>query len=239
MSDKFFKKYNSKTFNDVLRNRKFLELLEDLNDPKEGFNGNIFEWSEEHKQILKGLDLSILADLLDTNKSLKSKQGELFPNWRYFEFKYIPVELISRLYEEFLASTDDPKITQEEKKKKEGTFYTPSHLVKLLIDEVLPLKKYEDIDLDNYKILDPSCGSGIFLVIAFKRLVQIWRLQHNMKIPDKHDLKKILKNIFGIDKEEQAVQLASFSLCLALCNELEPLEIIQNLKFDDLTQIPQ
>ena len=82
--------------------------------------------------------------------------------------------------------------------------------------------------------MDPSCGSGIFLVIAFKRLVQIWRLQHQMALPSLDVLKSLLKNVYGVDKEEQAVQLASFSLCLALCNELKPIEIITKLKFDDL-----
>lgn len=234
LSEKFFKKYNSSTFNDVLRKNKFIELLEDLNDPIKGFNGNVFEWSSNDKRTLKDLNLSILADLLDTNKQLDSIQIPLFPDWRYFEFKYIPVELISRLYEEFLASTDDPNLTQDEKKKQEGTFYTPSHLVKLLIDEVLPLKQYKDIDLNEFQVLDPSCGSGIFLVIAFKRLVQIWRLQNQMALPSLDVLKSLLKNVYGVDKEEQAVQLASFSLCLALCNELKPIEIITKLKFDDL-----
>ena len=234
LSEKFFKKYNSSTFNDVLKKNKFSQLLDDLNDPIKGFNGNVFEWNLYDKETLQGLNLSILADLLDTNRPLNSIQIPLFPDWRYFEFKYIPVELISRLYEEFLASTDDPNLTQDEKKKQEGTFYTPSHLVKLLIDEVLPLKKYNDINLDNFQILDPSCGSGIFLVIAFKRLVQIWRLQHQMALPSLDVLKSLLRNVFGVDKEEQAVQLASFSLCLALCNELKPIEIITKLKFDDL-----
>ena len=150
LSEKFFKKYNSSTFNDVLKKNKFSQLLEDLNDPIKGFNGNIFEWNSNDKEILQGLNLSILADLLDTNRPLNSIQFPLFPDWRYFEFKYIPVELISRLYEEFLASTDDLNLTQDEKKKQEGTFYTPSHLVKLLIDEALPLKKYYDIDLNNF-----------------------------------------------------------------------------------------
>jgi hypothetical protein len=67
LSEKFFKKYSSSTFNDVLRNNKFIELLEDLNDPVKGFNGNVFEWNSNDKQTLKGLNLSILADLLDTN----------------------------------------------------------------------------------------------------------------------------------------------------------------------------
>ncbi len=234
LSEKFFKKYNSSTFNDVLRAGKFIQLIEELNDPIKGFNGNVFDWKDEDKNSLREVPLIKLAELLDTNRDLSNNQGSLFPDWRYFEFKFIPVELISRLYEEFLASTHDPGLTQDKKKKEEGTFYTPSHLVKLLVDEVLPLKRYQEINLDEFQILDPTCGSGIFLVITYKRLVQIWRLQNGMKLPTLNVLKKLLKNIYGIDKEEQAIQLASFSLCLALCNELKPIEIITKLKFDDL-----
>ncbi|MBL7936726.1 MAG: N-6 DNA methylase, partial [Bacteroidia bacterium] len=229
LSDKYFKKYDkASTFIDVLKKGKFVDLLEDLNDPKKGFNGNIFQWNNDEQKKLQKLNLSVLANLLDTSKtSIDSEQLELdFPNWRYFEFKYIPVELISRLYEEFLG----------EDKKDKGLFYTPSHLTKLLIDESLPLKTYKNIDLENFHIIDPACGSGIFLVIAFKRLVQIWRLQNKMNLPELSDLKKILRNIYGVDKEEQAVHLASFSLCLALCNELNPIEIINKLKFDDLRE---
>lgn len=229
LSKKYFQKYDkSLTFSDVLRLGKFNELLSDLNDDKTGFNGNVFKWEIEEQKQLKVLNLSIVADLLATNKTnLNSKQLELdFPDWRYFEFKLIPIELISRLYEEFLG----------ENKHEKGLYYTPSHLAKLLVDECIPLKKYKDFDLKNYKILDPACGSGIFLVIAFKRLVQIWRLKNNMKPPSIGVLKSILKNIYGVDKEEQAVKLASFSLSLALCNELNPLKILNNLRFDDLTE---
>jgi len=226
LSEKYFQKYNnSSTFNDVLINGNLIDLLDELNND---FNGNVFNWSVDEKKQLKALDLSLVADLLATNKAdLESKQLEIgFPDWRYFEFKFIPVELISRLYEEFLG----------ENKKEKGLFYTPSHLAKLLIDECLPLKKYKDIDLNDFTILDPACGSGIFLVVAFKRLVQIWRLKNKMIFPDINDLKLLLKNIYGVDKEEQAVRLASFSLCLALCNELNPLKIINELKFDDLRE---
>ena len=229
LSDKYFKKYDkSNTFNDVLRKGKFVDLLDDLNHPIRGFNGNVFKWTKEEQKILQTLELSILADLLDTSKtSLQSTQLELkFPNWRYFEFRYIPVELISRLYEEFLGAH----------KKEKGLYYTPAHLAKLLVDESLPLKKYDNIDLDTFRILDPACGSGIFLVTTFKRLVQIWRLQNGMKSPELPQLKKLLRNIYGVDKEEQAVNLASFSLSLALCNELNPIEIINKLKFDDLRE---
>src|SRR5690606_11908438 len=227
LSNKYFQKYNkASSFNDVLKQQgKFVELLSDLN---KDFNGNVFKWEAEEEEQLKVLNLTIVADLLATDKtSLGSEQLELdFPDWRYFEFKLIPVELISRLYEEFLG----------EDKQEKGLYYTPSHLANLLVDECIPLKKSQDFDLKNYTILDPACGSGIFLVVAFKRLVQIWRLQNNMSAPDIDDLKSILKNIYGVDKEEQAVRLASFSLSLALCNELNPVKILNQLRFDDLTK---
>ena len=226
LSEKYFQKYdNALTFNDVLKLGKFVELLTDLN---KDFNGNVFKWSEEEQGQLKTLDLSIVANLLATEKTdLGSEQLQLdFPDWRYFEFKFIPVELISRLYEEFLG----------EKKKEKGLYYTPSHLTKLLVDECIPLKNYDSFELGKFTVLDPACGSGIFLVVAFKRLVQIWRLQNKMKSPDIDDLKPLLKNIYGIDKEEQAIRLASFSLSLALCNELNPIKIVNELKFDDLRE---
>ncbi len=227
LSDKYFKQFaNSDTFIDVLKNGKLVELLNALNDPKTGLNGNVFQWTKDEQNLLGNIDLSPLAELLDTKKTtIASKQLELdFPNWRYFEFKYIPVELISRLYEEFLGDN----------KKEKGLYYTPAHLAKLLVDESLPLARYKEINIDTYKILDPACGSGIFLVTVFKRLVQIWRLQNNMEFPDISLLQGILRNIYGVDYEKQAIELASFSLSLALCNELQPIDIINKLKFDDL-----
>ena len=226
LTEKYFKKYSqSNSFGDVLKRGNFVNLLNDLNV---NFNGNVFQWEQSEQEQLESLDLSIVAELLDTDRaSIESIQLEIgFPDWRYFEFKYIPVELISRLYEEFLSKN----------RKDSGLFYTPSHLAKLLVDECLPLKKYQEINLTDFTILDPACGSGIFLVTVFKRLVQIWRLQNNFDKPKIGDLKKIIRNIYGVDKEEQAVMLSSFSLSLALCNELKPIDIITKLKFDELAK---
>lgn len=225
LSEKYFKKYNdASTFDEVLRKGKFVDLLIDLN---KDFNGNLFTWSEEEQSELQSLNLNILGDFLSTDKTdIGSQQAEFDYNLRYFEFKYIPVELISRLYEEFLG----------EDKQEKGLFYTPSHLAKLLVDECIPLKKFGELNLTDFKVLDPACGSGIFLVVIFKRLVQIWRLQNEMNHPDIQDLKFLLKNIYGVDKEQQAIKLASFSLSLALCNELNPVKIINELRFDDLTE---
>ena len=94
-----------------------------------------------------------MAEFLDGN--LDNNQYVL---WRLYSFNHLPVELISSIYEEFLP-------------KRKGVKYTPHYLVKLLIDESMPV---ENPQLD-FSLLDLTCGSGIFLVCGFKRLVE-WRV---------------------------------------------------------------
>ena len=131
-----------------------------------------------------------------------------------YSFKHIPIELISNFYEEFIPKD----------KENSGTVYTPSHLVNLLIDECLPLSnKDEDLQY-NVKLADVSCGSGIFITTAFKRLVQRWRVKNRnektgkLATPTLKIVKKILaENIFGVDLHPTSVKLTKFSLQLALC----------------------
>ena len=229
---KYFPQFdNSKFFIDVLRKGRFVELLERLHVD---FNGNLFAWEDSEKSIIKRCNLNVLANALE-GQSHPDGQG-VFEFIKLYEFNYIPVELISRLYEEFLAG-NKKEGDKKKNKQDDGIFYTPSHLARLLVDEAMPLKNFSEIELDTYRVLDPACGSGIFLVIAFKRLVQWWRLQNGIDKPrEVADLKKLLKCLFGTDKEAQATQLAAFSLCLALCDELSPMQIITKLRFDDLTK---
>jgi len=88
------------------------------------------------------------------------------------------------------------------------------------------------------KVLDPACGSGVFLVGAFRRLVWCWRMNHNWQRPEPSHLKAILRDsIFGADKEGEAVLITMFSLFVALCDELEPKVIWDKLNLDDLRTV--
>lgn len=185
----------------------------------EHFNGNIFELTDDEKAELEEADLSLIADFLKGDQEPSGQR--LF--WPLYSFEDLPVELISNIYEEFLA--------KKNKKESKGVVYTPPMLVDFLLDQCLPL----DAETLSWKILDPACGSGIFLVGAFKRLIQCWRIANDWKRPSYKDLQKILKNnIFGLDKAPEAVLVTAFSLCVALCDELEPLVIWNKLKLDDL-----
>jgi Type I restriction-modification system methyltransferase subunit len=221
-TDGFFTKFGgANSFCDVLRKGYFFALCDELNQ-KDKFNGKIFDWTDSEKSEIDKPDLCNLADALDGNSNA---HGQLY-FWRQYDFNYLPVELISRLYEEFIINYDDNR-------GKSGKVYTPAHLAKFLVDEAMPLDEYKEYS--DYKILDPACGSGIFLVIAFKRLIQWWRLKNNFRKPSSKELKEILSNsIFGVDKDKKATQLTAFSLCLALCDELSPKEIWDDLHFNEL-----
>lgn len=233
LAKKFFsEKIQCDTFTEAIRHNKLLELFDLLS---EHFNGGVFSLNvEQKKELLKvGAKLSILANFLEGK--LDSKNQTII--WSQYSFKYIPIELISNFYEEFIPKENKKGTDKEENKKDTGAVYTPSYLVNFLVDECLPITK-DNLDY-KVKLIDVSCGSGIFLVTAFKRLVQRWRVKNmtNGKLanPSPNDLKNILKdNIYGIDTNATATDLTMFSLNLSICSMLTPKQIWTNLKFDDL-----
>jgi hypothetical protein len=102
--------------------------------------------------------------------------------------------------------------------------YTPSHVVDLMLDRVLP---WESEEWDQ-RILDPSCGSGIFLVKAYQRLIHRWKRANpardgSLSEVSSSILRQILENnLVGVDKHPNAIRVASFSLYLAMCDEIDP-----------------
>ena len=227
----FYNNYNPKdpTLVGVLTNANtFVSMLNDLSG-KDHFNGQIFELNDVEQSALEQIDLSVFQSFVKGDVSVfsSSKHGlGQMSLWKLYEFNYLPIELISHIYEDFLAD--------ENGRKKKGVVYTPPYLVQFLIDHCMSLNNPKE----QFKVLDPACGSGIFLVGAFKRIIQWWRVRNNWEKPTKDDieeLKKLLReNIYGCDLEEEAVTLTSFSLGLALLDALSPKEIWENVHFDNL-----
>lgn len=216
---------NKYSFCDVLRGNDVVGLLTFLNTK---FNGGIFNISEQEETEIQKANLSIIADALDGNKDI---DGQI-SIWRYYDFNLLPIEFISRLYERFVTSV-------EGKQKSTGAYYTPPHLARLLIDELLPFNK--EITFNNFKILDPSCGSGIFLVLAYKRLITLWMLKNNKHIIEGEDdiksIKKILSEcIYGVDISEDALSITATSLQIELSSHIRPKEIWEKLTFDNLEE---
>lgn len=223
LAGKFFQEsVQCNSFIEILKRKKLVDILEKLSAK---FNGGIFNLSEEDKSALRNADLYQINTFFDPKIDSKSQ----LVLWDLYSFKHIPVELISNIYEEFLPDED------------RGSVYTPHYLVNFLIDECLPISTINNCVSYNKKTIDVSCGSGIFLVNCFKRLVEIYKINEyytTNSFPKKlgiATLQKILKdNIFGVDINKNAVELTKFSLQLALCQMLSPKQIWTELTFQDL-----
>jgi len=203
------------------------------------FNGDLFPgkglsrreretaWRAEMNEV-QPEHLRELAKLLDGRLQAKNSQLCL---WRHYSFDTIPLEFISSIYEEFVTKRKQAK--QEDvagKTSKKGVVYTPGHLVDFMLDQVLP---WEGAGWD-LKVLDPSCGSGIFLVKAFQRLMHRWRLQNHGNPEPKVPRRLLERNLLGVDIDKDAVRVASFSLYLAMLDELDPKLYFRRTKFPNL-----
>lgn len=238
LAQEFFKKNTGcRTLSEILSNNKLNELFIALD---KHFNGGIFQLNNIQKTIISNLEVNKISYLFD-NKIDYKRQTLI---WKKYSFKHIPVELISSFYEALLGDL----------RHTDGAVYTPSFLVNHMVFDQLSTLKYNEAL--NYKIIDTSCGSGIFLVASFKKIIQILKYSngHKRHAIDKALIKKVLsENIYGVDKDPIAVRLTIFSLSIALCNLLTPKQIwteienfsnlsnnIENIDFFDFvaTQTP-
>ncbi|MFM6269082.1 MAG: class I SAM-dependent DNA methyltransferase [Dolichospermum sp.] len=213
--DFFSNRFGVESFNLLLNNKlatyNLFEWLQTI------FNGDLFPVSPEEKNAVDNKHLKIAQDLISGKVDPKTGQLRL---WRYYDFKVIPIELISSIYESFIYATD-AKTAREN-----STHYTPINLVDLVLSEV-----FKELD-GNAKVLDLACGSGVFLVESLRRLV-IKRCA-NGEIPTRSLIRETLYNqIFGVDIEPKAVQIAAFSLYLTALELDYELELEQNRQLTD------
>ncbi|MGI0493491.1 HsdM family class I SAM-dependent methyltransferase [Alkalinema pantanalense CENA528] len=210
----FQSRFNVESFNDVLDDilatSRLFEWLQVT------FNGDMFPASTVYPNSYEARHLQIVKDLVCGTTEIESGQGRL---WRFYDFKVIPVELISSIYENFLYSKDSQAAEET------SVHYTPVNLVDLVLDEI-----FTKLDGDS-KVLDLACGSGLFLVESLRRLV-VKRCMSGEK-PSRQLIRETLYNqVYGVDIESQAIQIAAFSLYLTALELDQELEQNRNLSSD-------
>lgn len=193
-------------------NRLFSQLQRD-------FNGDLFVApcsfdNADHPKRLNSEAMTILHRFREGREEMSETSGQM-RFWGY-NFKFIPVELISAVYDRFLGHDQDARSAA-------GAYYTPMFLVDTVISLV-----WETIDertKERGTFFDPSCGSGIFLVRAFQRLCEHWRQNAKMDTIRWDSLLKMLSRVHGRDLNGGAVRVAVFSLYIALLEEVSPPDI--------------
>lgn len=85
-----------------------------------------------------------------------------------------------------------------------GTHYTPDSVVDYIVNRTLrPYLKSPDL-FTNIRILDPACGSGLFLLKAYDVLADYWKKTFG-SFTSKDAQHLIENHLFGIDIDERAV----------------------------------
>jgi len=164
-----------------------------------------------------------------------------------FQFDVIEPEILGRIYEKFLGSkirlTENHQAKIEEKievRKAGGVYYTPEYIVNYIVQNTVG-KKIEGLtpeEIKKIKIVDPACGSGSFLLGAYSCLLDYhakWYLSHKTDKAYKNDyyiskdgefkvnLYKrgdiLRNNIFGVDIDKEATEVAIMSLYLKMLDD--------------------
>lgn len=180
------------------------------------FGGNVFPLPKDFSSVFKDELVSFVASVFKGDQAV-GKQQVLFD---VYNFSYIPVEMLSYIYEQFLQA--------QGKTKKEGAVYTPEALADYVINETFTIRPLTR----RMKILDPCCGSGIFLVLAYRYLIELELLAQDTTRLSPMELRQIMEDcIYGVELNLEACYVTEFSLILILLNYIEPPDLTKNKNF--------
>lgn len=196
------------------------------------YNSELFNFIEDTLALNINLDDQLLIKIFN----------ELYYPISPYDFAVIDPDILSQIYEKYLGSKIDLKenrtvsiVGEPEVVASNGVVPTPKNIVKQIVVETLnPL--FDRIDFQAIQILkiaDICCGSGTFLLSVYDYLVEKrveYLLQQNIEdenrifqsspntwqlsLKEKHAI--LSQNIFGVDSNPYAVEVARFSLSLKL-----------------------
>ncbi|MFZ2184490.1 MAG: TaqI-like C-terminal specificity domain-containing protein [Methanothrix sp.] len=168
--------------------RVYPRLCELFRRADERYNSSIFHFEkEEGRENPDTLSLRLNID----DKPLKDIIRRLYYPDSPYEFSVLPAEILGQVYEQFLGKvirlTDGHRAVVEDKpevKKAGGVKYTPSYIVDYIVKNTLgpALEDKTPSDASKISVLDPACGSGSFLIVAYQHLLDWHREWYGQKL---------------------------------------------------------
>ena len=179
-------------------------------------NGGVFPLRFGSKNGPKQEHLRRVAATFMGDQPLGDSSWQLHLDFQAYDFSYIPIETLSVVYEQFLHTPSESSSTT--RGREAGAYYTPIPVVNFMLAEMedrYPLKR-------GMRVLDPSCGSGAFLVQCYRRLIEREYPPHEAA-PGPIRLRELLQeHIFGVDRDSDACSVTELSLILTLLDYVDP-----------------
>jgi type I restriction-modification system DNA methylase subunit len=159
-----------------------------------------------------------------------------------YDFSLIDADVLGAVYEQYLGHVatvvkqrakeaqvrmdlgfpSEPtfELTAKKQRRKEhGIYYTPRFITDYIVKETVGrfLKERSHSEILNIKILDPACGSGSFLIRAYGELLNYHAYRSGKSVTELDQWERLpilIKNIFGVDLDIQAIEIARLNLLL-------------------------
>ncbi len=139
----------------------------------------------------------------------RSPGGQRRFDWAVVDFSYVPVEVLSQVYE-WSAERWNPGL-----RRRQSMYFTPLRIARYMVRRIFAgLEELGPVPPHKARVLDPAVGGGVFLVAAFREIfAACWR-QHG-RPPDTRKIRSILTSqLAGFDIHEPALRLAALGLYL-------------------------
>jgi predicted metallopeptidase len=165
-----------------------------------------------------------------------------------YDFSVLDADVLGNVYEQYLGhilkKTAKQAVLKEKHayRKEQGIYYTPTYIVDYIVRNTLgELLKNKKVDVEKIRVLDPACGSGSFLIKTFDILNEFYtqtakdysqtRLDLESGLPFTQKVKILHNNIFSVDLDARAVEIAQLNLLLKIAEKRQRLPLLQqNIK---------
>lgn len=219
------------------------------------YNAGLFQFTESRSRV-EGAD-GLTPRLVVGDDALQEIVRRLYYPSSPYEFSVIPAEILGQVYEQFLGRvivlSSQHEASVEEKpevRKAGGVYYTPSfiadYIVRRTLGPLLAGQKVGPRRRPQVRVLDPACGSGSFLIVAYQFMLDWYLAQYSIE-PERNpkavyktaggwrltmgERKRILlDHIFGVDVDSQAVETTKLSLLLKVLEGESAETVGQNLR---------
>ncbi len=166
------------------------------------------------------------------------------------------VNILGHIFEQSISDLESLKFElnneiqdkKDTKRKRDGIYYTPEYITRYIVENTVGkfLEEYPD-KLETIKVLDPACGSGAFLNQTHTFLMREHKNRHNDRIDEKllrneaitlfdynpAEMNRgiLLNNIYGVDLNQESVEITKLALWLKTARSSEPLQNLdKNIK---------
>lgn len=187
-------------------------------------------------------------DFVVDEKVFASARERLAHTNTVYNFNYIPIHVLGSIYERFLGNvivTTDKRASvapKPEVRKAGGVYYTPEYIVRYIVAETVGkmIDGRKPAEIAELRFADIACGSGSFLLGVFDELLRYHTAYYNrtktnraegvragcvenadgtLRLSLRQKKSILTKNIYGVDLDAQAVEVAQLSLFLRLLED--------------------